>query len=169
MTLKNNKRLEDIFLKEDKPLREISEFNDRGFEYLIEIGERNSVPWKSMAFVAVLGAIQIIAGAFLVPSGLGSTYGMGLLTEGLADIFYAGTLYTTREFTFSAYGTQKLISLAVSLISAGFTTSLGTSGHLVGETIEQVEVRAIQSGKDVVYSQLKELLNKSTNLANVTI
>lgn len=46
--------------------------------------------------VCLLSAIQVAAGAVLVGTGFGSTVGMGLITEGVADLFTAGRAYFTR-------------------------------------------------------------------------
>ena len=54
------------------------------------------MPWRSIAIVGLLSAIQVAAGVALVCTGFGSTVGMGLITEGVADLFTAGRAYFTR-------------------------------------------------------------------------
>ncbi len=44
-------------------------------------------------------------GGVLIATQLGAKVGMGLVTEGAADIFTAYRVYSTRQFSWSAYAT----------------------------------------------------------------
>ena len=79
-----------------KPDLELSEFAARGIEYLLEINEKKFIPWRSIFSVGCIAASQIVVGGILISTGFGATAGMGLITEGCADIFTAYRAYATR-------------------------------------------------------------------------
>ena len=60
------------------------------------------------------------AGGLLITTGYGANVGMGLITEGAADIFTASRAYSTREFNWSDYTKQKAVSLVVSATCMGW-------------------------------------------------
>jgi len=51
-----------------------------------------------MIAIGAIASIQMAAGGFLVATGFGATAGMGLITEGAADVFTAYRAYSTRQF-----------------------------------------------------------------------
>ncbi len=61
----------------------------------------------------------MIAGGILIATGFGATVGMGLITEGAADIFTAYRAYSTRQFSWSDYSKQKAVSLVISVACMG--------------------------------------------------
>ena len=65
---------------------------------MLEINEKGFVPWQSMISIGAIASIQMAAGGFLVATGFGATAGMGLITEGAADVFTAYRAYSTRQF-----------------------------------------------------------------------
>jgi hypothetical protein len=83
-------------MDETKPTLELSEFAARGIEYLLEINEKRFIPWRSVITVGVLAGIQITAGCVLIKTGFGTTAGLGLISEGTADISTAIKAYKTR-------------------------------------------------------------------------
>ena len=107
-------------MDENKPALELSEFAARGIEYLLEINEKRYVPWRSIIAVGSLAAIQMAAGGALIATGFGATVGMGLITEGAADIFTPYRAYYTRQFTWSDYMKQKAVSLVISAACMGW-------------------------------------------------
>jgi len=58
-------------------------------------------------------------GGVLIATGFGFTVGMGLITEGAADIYTAARAYSTRQFSWSDYAQQKAISLVISVACMG--------------------------------------------------
>jgi hypothetical protein len=64
----------------------------------LEINEKGFVPWRSMIAIGAIASIQMAAGGFLVATRFGATAGMGLITEGAADVFTAYRAYSTRQF-----------------------------------------------------------------------
>ena len=109
------KPLIELFMNESRPYLELSEFSGRGIEYLLEINEKEFIPWINIAVV------QIAVGGILIGTGFGATVGMGLITEGVADLFVAYRAYSTRQFSWSDYRKQKAVSLIISAISMGGT------------------------------------------------
>ena len=115
------KNLQDVYMKGNIPSQELAEFAAKGIEHFIEINEKPFVPWRSVAAVAILGSCQVILGGVLIATGFGSTVGMSLVTEGLADMFTAYRAYRSRQFHWSDYCKGKAISLAISVVSVGFS------------------------------------------------
>ncbi len=98
---------------------ELSEFSERGIEYLLEINEKRFIPWRSILSVGVLASIQMIAGGVLTASGFGANVGIGLMAEGISDIFTASRALITRQFIWSDYMKQKAVSLIISATCMG--------------------------------------------------
>jgi hypothetical protein len=69
--------------------------------------------------VAILGGLQVALGGVLIATGFGATVGMGLITEGVSDLFTAYRAYSTRQFSWSEYGAQKAVSLVISAVTMG--------------------------------------------------
>jgi hypothetical protein len=115
------KTLSELFMDYNKPILELSEFSARGIEYLLEINEKRFIPWRSIISVGILAGIQIIVGSVLIASGFGLNVkvGIGLMTEGVADIFTASIAYIKRQFIWSDYMKQKAASLVISVTCTG--------------------------------------------------
>lgn len=95
-------------------------------------------------------------GGVLIASGFGSTVGMGLLTEGAADLFTAYRAYSTRQFSWSDYGKQKAVSLAISIACMGLQgikdAGKGIKNLAVGvseEALEQAGTQLFINGKTI--------------------
>ncbi|CAF1377167.1 unnamed protein product, partial [Rotaria sordida] len=129
------KTLSELFMNESMPKLELSEFSERGIEYLLEINEKRFIPWRSIAVVTMLAAIQMAVGGALIATGVGGTIGMGLITEGLVDLVIAGTALYTRKFSWSSYALQKGVSLTISAISMGIASIKGSS-----KTVQNIAV-----------------------------
>jgi hypothetical protein len=150
------KTLNELFMDETKPILELSEFAARGIEYLLEINEKRFIPWRSVIAVGVLAGIQMAAGGVLIATGFGATVGMGLITEGAADIFTAYRAYSTRQFTWSDYMKQKAVSLVISAACMGWQAvkdaGKGVKNLAVGvgeEVLEQAGTRVVTNGKTI--------------------
>ncbi|CAF1442881.1 unnamed protein product [Adineta steineri] len=144
------RNLRELFMKELRPDLELSEFSGRGIEYLIEISEKNFVPWFSIAAVVSLAGVQAAVGGCLIGTGFGSSLGMSLIAEGLADLVTAYRGYKARQFSWSDYGKQKAVSLIISGASIGFSAikNAGIGASTLVTTIgeEAVEL-TVTSGK----------------------
>jgi preprotein translocase subunit SecA len=115
------KNLMELYTKGSMPTVELNEFTAKGIEHMIEINEKRFVPWRSVIVVAILGSLQIIAGGVLIATGFGSTVGMGLITEGIADMFTAYRAFSNRQFNWGDYCKQKAVSLVISAVSMGYS------------------------------------------------
>ncbi|XP_047128515.1 uncharacterized protein LOC124809060 [Hydra vulgaris] len=150
------KTLGELFLEENRPVLELQEFAARGIEILIEIFEKGFIPWMSISIVSAIAAVQMLVGTALVASGWSATVGIGLITEGFADLHTVYKAYSTRQFSWKAYGTQKAISLAVSAVSMGWgaikNAGKGTvvlAEGIGSEVVEQATTQAITNFKTV--------------------
>ncbi|CAF3416542.1 unnamed protein product [Rotaria sp. Silwood2] len=156
------KTLSDLFMNESMPQLELSEFSQRGIEYLLQINEKGFIPWRSIAVVVMLAAIQMGVGGALMATGVGGTIGMGLLTEGLVDLTIAGVAAYSRKFSWSNYAKQKTLSLAISAISMGISSIKGASkaaqNIAVGigsEMSEQAATHTITHTKTIIHGIAK--------------
>ncbi|CAF4075923.1 unnamed protein product [Rotaria sordida] len=156
------KTLSELFMNESMPKLELSEFSERGIEYLLEINEKRFIPWRSIAIVTMLAAIQMAVGGALIATGVGGTIGMGLITEGLVDLVIAGTALYTRKFSWSNYALQKGVSLTISAISMGIASIKGSSKTVqniavgIGDEIaEQASTHAVTHGKTLTHGLAK--------------
>jgi len=115
------KNLRELFMNDAMPNAELEELSSRGIEYLLEISEKKFIPWYSIITVIALGILQIAIGGLLVCTGFGATVGMALITEGISDLVTAVTAISSREFSWEDYLKQKVISLAISAVSCGWS------------------------------------------------
>ena len=70
----------------------------------------------------MLGLVQLVGGAALAvfTLGVGTSFAMGLMTEGVSDLITAvkdGII--NRDFSWASYAIQKAISITVSIVCAG--------------------------------------------------
>ncbi|CAF2144698.1 unnamed protein product [Rotaria magnacalcarata] len=151
------KNLMELYTKgSSMPTVELNEFTAKGIEYMIEINEKRFVPWRSVIAVAILGSLQIIAGGVLIATGFGATVGMGLITEGIADMFTAYRAFSNRQFTWEDYCKQKAVSLVISAVSMGYSklkdagkgvkTLVGSAGK---EAVEQAGTQLVTNTKTI--------------------
>ncbi|CAF5035230.1 unnamed protein product, partial [Rotaria sp. Silwood1] len=125
------------------------------------------------------GVVQIAVGAALICTGFGATVGMGLVTEGAADLFTAYRAYSTRQFSWSDYGKQKAVSLVISAVSMGFSSikdaAKGAQTVVTGagqELLEQAGTKLITSGKSAGTTLIqtgKNLKSLAVKFTGVTI
>ena len=144
----------------------------QGIEYLIEIAEKKFVPWRTVATLSALSALQMAAGVVCVATGFGASFGMGAITEGAADLFTAYRAYSTREFSWTDFAKQKAVSIMVSVCTGGLSglkdagkginTAMTAAGQ---EVLEQTTTLAISNGKTVTKTAL-EALSKLKSLAH---
>ena len=165
------KNLMELYTKGSIPTLELNEFTAKGIEYMIEIDEKRFVPWRSIAAVAALGSLQIIIGGVLIATGFGSTVGMGLITEGIADMFTAYRAYRNRQFTWNDYCKQKAVSLVISAVSMGYSKfkdagkglqTIVSSGST--EIVEQAGTQLVTNAKTIGQT-VTETGKNLTNLA----
>ena len=163
------KNLKEMYMKTAIPDFELAEFAVKGIEYLIEINEKRFVPWYSVIAVASLGTLQVVIGGILIATGFGATIGMSLISEGLSDLLYAYRAYSTRQFSWSDYTKQKVVSIAISVASAGLSKlkdaskGITTLGNVSKEVVEGAATNIITNGKTVA----QEVTKAGTNLKSL--
>jgi tetratricopeptide (TPR) repeat protein len=144
--------LSDLFSVGNKPIEELSMLSKRGIDKVVHLQEKGHIQWRSILVVSALATAQIVAGIALVMTGVGGTAGLGLISEGAVDMYTAYRAYTTRQFSWKGYLQQKLISVAISIATAGYqavknaaqnTTSIGQ--RLAQQTITEVEEQGVNT------------------------
>ena len=114
-----------LFKADEIPVSEIIELNSKGIEFLIDIKENGSIPWRTIYILGSLALIQLTAGIVLCFQGYSANIGIGLIAEGINDIYMACRAYKTRKFKWKEYARQKGVSLMISLVSAGLSQNPG--------------------------------------------
>ncbi|CAF0875274.1 unnamed protein product [Didymodactylos carnosus] len=136
----------------------IESLSPDSYQVNLEIIVDNNLPETKFGLqkTSCLASVQIAVGSALVLSGLGGTVGMGLITEGVADLFIAARAGYTRNFSWSNYGKQKTISLIISALSIGVSTlkNIGKTAQNIAvgvgeEVLEQTGTQIITNGKAV--------------------
>jgi hypothetical protein len=119
ISINKKKNLNELFMKDSMPELELAEYAAKGIEYIIEISEKKFIPWKSIVMVSILGTFQIVLGGLLIITGFGASAGMGFISEGIADLFTAYRAYNNRDFNWTDYMKQKVVSLIISAACSG--------------------------------------------------
>jgi hypothetical protein len=78
------------------------------------------MPWSTLVTLGLIAGAQMLTGLAMISTGFGASVGMGLITEGIADIGIMAKTAYTKEFSWQDYGTQKLISLTISALTCGY-------------------------------------------------
>jgi ankyrin repeat protein len=133
-------------------------------------------PWWSIIAVALIGLAQITAGVFLsvCTLGTGLTFAKGLISEGVSDLITAVKSGIQGSFSWAEWALQKTISLAVSLISAGWDaikkgcTAIKETAQNVGRTAAELGKKGIKAAWQRVGAELgkgiaKECANALVN------
>uniref|UniRef100_A0AC35G1W5 Chloroplast protein-transporting ATPase n=1 Tax=Panagrolaimus sp. PS1159 TaxID=55785 RepID=A0AC35G1W5_9BILA len=102
----------------------ISVIRRNGFYFVFIFNEKPSIKWWNVIGLAILGFVQLIAGAAVIvfSAGTATNIGMSLMAEGAFDLVAAvkdGII--NKSFNWANWAIQKAISLAISVISAGFS------------------------------------------------
>lgn len=163
---------EEISLYED----EMEEIKANGFIGPFEIQEKKPIPWKNVLSLAVIGLVQMVAGAafILFTCGLGATIGSAFLSEGISDLITAvqdGII--NRDFNWKSWGIQKAISLTVSVICAGVSAVKDVLKTTIGavKTIGTKMTTVVKSGWKLAARCLGKTMAKDTakKLANILV
>ncbi len=152
MKIMDVKNISDMYKSDSTPNRELDEFVSKGMEFILEINENLFVPWWSVCAVAGLATIQVLAGAGLIVTGFGASVGMGLITEGVADAFTAYRAFSTRQFRWNDYVSQKAVSIAISAATAGYA-KVKKSLHDAAKGVSSMTAGGIQKAGEQVLSQ----------------
>lgn len=115
------KSIAEQYMKADQSHEELSAYRNMGVIQFIIMQELNPRPWISICVTAGLGVLQIAGGVCLaaVTCGIGVQLGIGLITEGISDIYYAVKGAISRNFSWKDYAIQKGISLALCFVTLG--------------------------------------------------
>lgn len=158
-----SKILEEVFHESTEGHNKaISEATVNGLINLFTVEEVEPIPWGSIATIALIGIAQIVVGCMIVAC-TGGALGVGLITEGISDMIVSIEAAITGSFSWAAWAIQKVISLAVSIICAGFkgiktacTAVKNTAKDLIGKTA----VGAVKGGYQLAAKQVGVALGK---------
>ncbi len=165
--MKPIKTIKEMFMNNNLPTRELEEFISKGIEFIIQMNEKLFIPWRSVCAVGALALGQVLLGGALILTGFGASVGMGLVSEGMADGLTAYRAYSTRQFQWQDYCTQKAISLAISAVSMGFT-KMKDAAKGVKNAVSGVAKGALEeSGKAVITSGQSAAQKMITSNANL--
>ncbi|CAF4871145.1 unnamed protein product, partial [Rotaria sp. Silwood1] len=117
------KQLSENFSKTDQQYEELNAYGLLGVSLLINVDELTPRPWISVTIVVVSGVLQIAGGVYLtaVTCGLGITFGISLIGEGINDIIFGIRGALSRRFSWKDYAIQKGISLGICFATLGFS------------------------------------------------
>ncbi|XP_062704579.1 uncharacterized protein LOC134286896, partial [Aedes albopictus] len=168
MAQKNNnnvkvtlKHLYDV-LSEDHA-KAIREAYGNGLKKLYTIEEKLPRPWGSIVTVALIGVAQIAAGCLIVMYTAGFL-GTGLIMEGVTDLIMAATAAIKGTFSWAAWATQKVVSIAVSIVCSGIASITQTAkeaGNLGIGTLKQAGKNTFMGFK----SRLNDVSKTCYNIA----
>lgn len=137
--------------------QELYEFWQIGLLQVFSVEKKPRFCWEGL-IVALIGALQIFAGACLtvVSCGTLTTIGTGLIGEGVSDVV-EGISSTIQggNFDWKAWGIGKAISVAASLIGAGVKKFFKKGVNMI---------RKISSKIDNFFGETKAILNMSPSV-----
>lgn len=112
--------------------------------------------WGAFA-VFLIGIVQVVAGAVLCFFGL-ANLGNALISEGINDMTYAVMSMITGTFSWKEWGTQKAISFALSIVTAGIQTLAN-----IGKTA--AKIGSISLGKFILNTVIQAVTQVGLNIA----
>jgi ankyrin repeat protein/preprotein translocase subunit SecA len=118
-------QIENLFTEnasKDHREQALQEARENGLLYLFTIKEKKPTPWLSICTVAFIGLVQVAVGIIgsVCTAGIATTL---FLKQGISDLVTSITSAISGNFSWKEWGMNKLISVAVSLISVGMTES----------------------------------------------
>ena len=101
---------------------ELQAFFDQGLHILYEVKKKPKFCISAL-ICALLGVVQVLAGVLVCAFSFGgaSTVGLGLIAEGISDIYSGIESMINGTFSWAYWAICKAVSLAVSLVTAGFS------------------------------------------------
>lgn len=169
----------DLYSGQKVPEVELNELVARGLGFTLDLNEKKFIPWWSLVTLCSLASVQISVGAFLVATGFGYTVGMGVITEGVADLATAGRAAYTRHFTWQDYCQQKAISLVISATTMGWS-AIKDAGRGVSTVVsnvnreawEQAAIEMLRNGKSlgkIISTETKQLVSALPNYIGFSV
>lgn len=143
----------------------LQELDEMGLEEVYQV-KKKPVFSLSALFVTLLGFLQVVAGAFLVATGIAATFGIGLISEGISDIADGIQGMITGDFSLKDWAIQKAASIAISVVTCGLgkaifaAKKLGLSG--IKAALKSGFKSGIQGVKSAMKSGLKQGIKNTT-------
>lgn len=159
----SSKTLKEVFCASNgghnKAIREAAV---NGFTNLFTIEETLPIPWSSILTVAFIGIAQIAVGCMIVAC-TGGSLGVGFIKEGISDLIVSIQSAIKGTFSWAAWAVQKVISLAISIISAGYgamKSGLKDAANTAKDLVGKTAVGAVKEGWTLAAKQVGLELGK---------
>ncbi|CDW77348.1 protein translocase subunit seca [Stylonychia lemnae] len=134
------------FVDQKNPIpREMEEMNDIGLEQILVLKKGWEFNWNALGCF-LIGIAQICVGFLLIATGVGAVLGNMLIQEGFSDIIYGIQAMVSGEFSWTEYGIQKAISVALSIVTLGCSSVAGTIGAQTLNIGMKAGITAIKKG-----------------------
>ena len=144
---------------------------DMGVTYFFKVEKEKKFKfcWNAL-WCFLLGALQVVAGVLLVglTCGAASTFGLGLISEGISDMIDGFIGMVTGTFSWVQYAISKAISLAISLVSSGISAlkrAAKTAWKGIKTTVNGLKGVATAATKEVAKTTTKEVAKTVTKEA----
>ena len=152
-----------IFALIEKPSHleasELQELFNEGLQVVYEVKKKPRFCIDAL-ICAIIGVLQVLAGALVCACTFGSAtqIGLGLITEGVSDIYAGIQGMIQGTFDWGEWAISKAISIGLSLISAGFSkikdatcaVAKGVKGLLTGtKTLSSAWDDCVKAGKTI--------------------
>ncbi|KAM9330149.1 uncharacterized protein PAF06_009885 [Gastrophryne carolinensis] len=101
---------------------EVSLLYDYGLSLFFEVEQKPKFCFDAL-ICFILGGLQILAGALVcvLTIGIASQFGLGLIAEGVSDVISGIIGMVSGTFSWVQWAISKAISIAISLVTAGFS------------------------------------------------
>ena len=116
----------------------LNEFYQMGLLLIFTVKEKPKFSWSALA-AFFIGLLEVAAGAILiaVTAGTATNVGMGLISEGISDVFDGAKGMIEGTFDWASWGISKAISFGTSLLVGGVGKFLKGGVSAVKGTVKQ--------------------------------
>jgi hypothetical protein len=118
--------------------------------------DRFHMNWAAFG-VALLGIIQIAAGVALCIVGM-PNFGNALISEGVSDLVQGVMGMITGQFSLADWALQKVVSLAISLLTAGISAAKAASTVGTLTKVQKFTKAIIRVGIDIAAAAIGEVI-----------
>jgi preprotein translocase subunit SecA len=123
---------------------ELLQLEASGVVYLFTMKEQPPRPYWTLAALGALAVIQIGIGSALMATGVAASFGLGLVVDGASDVLVDGVrAAATGTFCWRTYASFKAGSLAINMMTAGFSVASSRLAKEVAEEVIEAGVKAL--------------------------
>lgn len=140
---------------------ELHVIKNSGLTMVITVQEKKFTLAVTLRFIAVIfmGLVQILIGALIIFFSAGSLtlVGQAFISEGIGDIVFAITSFTSGHFTWADYGKHKAISLMITVATCGVGAYMARGKDIAGFGFKFAGNSLSIGGKSIAKMTGKEL------------